>query len=102
VARHYDFAIDLDVVPPARVNAVKLKIDVPDVGALACQAVAVSLEDLPQRNVGEILERLNNRPTSLVLRMEGDRKLVHSASIRATLMAVKRPRRYTRPATILL
>jgi hypothetical protein len=77
VASHYDFAIDLDVVTPARVNAIELRIDVPDVGATPNKPVAASLEDLPQRYVGEILERLNNRSPSFVLRTEGDRKLLH-------------------------
>ena len=78
-----DLAVEPEVIPPARVDAIELGVDAPDVGVFADEPVAARLENLPQRDIRKVLERLDDGPTSLVPGPECDRKLAHVVKCKA-------------------
>jgi len=95
-----DLAIEPEVIPPARVDPIEFGVDAPDVGVLADEPVAARLEDLPQRDVRKVLERLDDGPTSLVPGPECDRKLAHVVKCRAnSLTPVKAAHTTGKPLT---
>jgi hypothetical protein len=78
-----DLTVQPEVIPPARVDPIELGVDAPDVGVSADEPVAARFENLPQRDIRKVLERLDDGPASLVPGPECDRKLAHAVKCRA-------------------
>jgi hypothetical protein len=74
-----DLAVDPEVIPPGRVNALELGLDASEISA--GEPVAATFEDLPQRYVRQVLEPINDHSTSLVSSPECDHKLVHAVNV---------------------
>jgi hypothetical protein len=95
-----DLAVEPEVIPPARVDPIELGVDAPDVGVFADEPVAARFENLPQRDIRKVLERLDDGPTSLVPGPECDRKLAHVVKCRAnSLTAAKAAHTTGKPLT---
>ena len=77
-----ELAVDPEVVPPTGVNAVERDLDAFDVSAE--EAVVASFENLPQRYIRQVLERVNDSPTHLVLGPKCDHKLAHALRVGAS------------------